>query len=184
MYDHGQKKYIRDDVRHKPKAEAVSTAERRDGDRHLVTASAEVVELGSGVRYSTRTTDLSAGGCFVDTLTPFHVGARVHVRVDGGKTRFEAQGTVVYAQTGLGMGIAFDELTPEQASALHSWIEQPHAHSHAPDPAPDRPKAQPIMQTSASERAILIRLVRLLARKGVLSEEEITALFNNDSIVL
>ncbi len=43
-------------------------ADRRDSIRYQVTVAAEVIELISGTRFSTRTTDLGPGGCFVDTL--------------------------------------------------------------------------------------------------------------------
>jgi len=101
MYDHGQKKYSRDDL--SGKSASTGEADRRNADRHVFTASAEVVELSSGARFSTRTTDLGPGGCFVDTMLPFPVGAKVRVNVQKGKTQFETGGVVVYSQTGLGM---------------------------------------------------------------------------------
>src|SRR5580658_10789501 len=88
--------------------------ERRHADRHIFTAAADVVELGSGARFSTRTTDLGPGGCFVDTTNPFAVGSRVRIALHKGKNVFETPGVVVYSQHGLGMGIAFDEIDPEQ----------------------------------------------------------------------
>src|ERR1700733_11664883 len=78
MYDHGNKSYHRESAKpSKHSGAATSESERRGGDRHLVTASAEVIELSSGARFTTRTTDLGPGGCFIDTLTPFPVGAHV-----------------------------------------------------------------------------------------------------------
>src|ERR1700729_3069817 len=106
--------------KHDPPASstAVQEAERRGGERHMFTAGAEVVELKSGARFSTRTTDLGPGGCFVDTTVPFPVGSKLRVTLHKGKTTFETPGTVVYSQHGLGMGIAFDELDAEQRLAL------------------------------------------------------------------
>src|SRR5271170_453647 len=92
--------------------------ERRSGDRHSFTASAEVTEMSSGARFSTRMTDLSHGGCFVDTMVPFPVGAKVQIKVHQGKNEFETGGVVVYSQYGLGMGVAFDPLEPERRQAL------------------------------------------------------------------
>ena len=43
------------------------------GEGALVTDAAEVIELHSGARFSTRTMDLGPGGCFVDTTVPFPV---------------------------------------------------------------------------------------------------------------
>ena len=138
MYDHGKSQYERDSTR----AQKSSTAEseRRGGDRHLITASAEVIELSSGARFTTRTTDLGPGGCFIDTLTPFPVGAQVRVTVYRGNSHFETRGTVVYSQSGLGMGIAFDKLDAAQRTALDTWLEELTNGRHIPESR--RPQVQ------------------------------------------
>ena len=76
--------------------------ERRGADRHIFTASAEVIDLGSGARFSARTTDLGPGGCFLDTLVSLPVGSRVHVTVRKDKTQLETYGAVVFSQAGPG----------------------------------------------------------------------------------
>jgi hypothetical protein len=58
-----------------------SQAERRGSNRHPFIAVADVVELGTGALFSTRTTDLGPGGCFVDTLVPFDAGSNVRVTI-------------------------------------------------------------------------------------------------------
>src|SRR5579863_7261870 len=118
MYDDGTKGQSHG------KPASTSEADRRNTDRHAFTASAEVVELSSGAKFSTRTTDLGPGGCFVDTMVPFPVGANVRVHVRKGKTQFETGGVVVYSQTGLGMGIAFSEMDESQRSALDLWFAE------------------------------------------------------------
>ena len=133
MYDHGNKTYQRDELKPtKPGAlsAATSEAERRGADRHLVTASAEVIELSSGARFTTRTTDLGPGGCFIDTTNPFSVGSRVWLVLRQGKNEFETPGVVVYSQNGLGMGIAFDDIDTEQRTALERWIRELTGHVH------------------------------------------------------
>lgn len=150
---------------------SVKDADRRGADRHVFTASAEVVEHSSGARFSTRTTDLGPGGCFVDTLVPFPVGAKVHVSVRKGKTQFETDGVVVYSQAGLGMGIEFEALAPAQRLALDRWLREltggrivaageaaPAYQGQAPSGSPDH--------------AALLRLVRLMIGKGILTEAE------------
>lgn len=167
MYDHGHK--------HSSSGHKAGTkeAERRGNDRHTITASAEVIELGSGAKFATRTTDLGPGGCFVDTMVPFPVGANVRVKVHKGKTQFETGGVVVYSQTGLGMGIAFSDMESSQRSALDSWLaeltgEKQAAHHHEPmgyassHPSENRP----------GDKATLVRLVRLMITKNILTEAE------------
>jgi hypothetical protein len=168
MYDHGDRKYSPNTTVTKA---ATREAERRSADRHSFTASAEVVELASGARFSTRTTDLGPGGCFVDTMVPFPVGAQVKVAVRKDKTQFDTRGTVVYSQHGLGMGIAFDALDASQRAALDDWLmELTGARKVA---------AREVVQTphnAASHRAensaTVVRLVRLMIGKGIITEAE------------
>ncbi len=165
MYDQGHKSQPHG------KAAGASEADRRNTDRHAITASAEVVELGSGAKFSTRTTDLGPGGCFVDTMVPFPVGANVRVSVHKGKTNFETGGVVVYSQAGLGMGIAFESMQPEQHEALDKWIAEltgvRQASTHDSAYASNKSGA-----ARGGDRAALVRLVQLMITKGILTEAE------------
>ncbi|MGH9745561.1 MAG: PilZ domain-containing protein [Candidatus Acidiferrales bacterium] len=153
---------------------AVKDAERRGGDRHVFTASADVVEISSGARFSTRTTDLGPGGCFVDTTNPFPVGSKLHVKLHKGKTSFETSGMVVYSQNGLGMGIAFSDLADDRRAALETWLadltgdRQAHEMVHEAASAP-RPTSQ---HRGDSQKTSLVRLVQLMIGKGILTEAE------------
>lgn len=180
MYDHGPKNYGYDAPKSQ-KSDSTSTqeAERRGGDRHLVIASAEVVELSSGARFSTRTTDLGPGGCFVDTLTPFPVGSKVRVTVYKTNSHFETRGVVVYSQQGLGMGVAFDALEPQQRAALDLWLSE---LTHGKVAIPDSKLPSKKLKEVASDRAVLIRLVQLLISKGVISEAEGSSVFHDPLI--
>lgn len=143
--------------------------DRRSGNRHVFTASAEVTEVSSGARFSARTTDLGPGGCFVDTTNPFPIGAKVRVTVRKGKNEFNTHGTVVYSQHGLGMGISFTGLDDAQREALDVWIHQTAENSHIPVSSPqDRPESS----QGSIQRAALARLVGLMVSKGILTEAE------------
>jgi hypothetical protein len=153
----------------------VKEAERRGGDRHMFTASADVVELSSGARFSTRTTDLGPGGCFVDTTNPFPVGSNLHVKLHKGKTTFETSGVVVYSQNGLGMGIAFHELAHDRRAALESWLAdltggEPHHHESAHEAA--APVKPFLHARGTGQNPSLVRLVQLMIGKGILTEAE------------
>ncbi len=168
MYDHGNQKHPRDTTGGKA---TTSEVERRNADRHFFTASAEVIELGSGARFSTRTTDLGPGGCFVDTMVPFPVGAQVKVAVRKNDTQFDTRGTVVYSQHGLGMGIAFEALDAIQRAALDNWLMEltgTRKGTSVEVVQPAREGAAP----SAGNSAALVRLVRLMIGKGILTEAE------------
>ncbi len=168
MYDHGNKKHPRDATGGKA---ATGEAERRNADRHSFTASAEVIELGSGARFSTRTTDLGPGGCFVDTMVPFPVGAQVKVAVSKDETQFDTRGTVVYSQHGLGMGIAFDALDSSQRASLDNWLMELTGARKVAAREVAQPSRDGASHTAGNSAAV-VRLVRLMIGKGILTEAE------------
>lgn len=168
MYDHGSKKSP--SVAPSSKS-ATKEAERRTSDRHVFTAAAEIVDLSSGARFSTRTTDLGPGGCFVDTLVPLPVSARVHVSVRKGKTQLDTNGVVVYSQAGLGMGVAFDSLDPSQRDALQKWlVELTGSRAIVIQDVPLR--LERTVPLAGGEGARIERLIRLLIGKGLLTQSE------------
>lgn len=169
MYEHGPNKSPRGTAPGK----ASAAAERRNADRHTFTASAEVIELSSGARFSTRTTDLGPGGCFVDTMLPFPVGAKVRVSVRKDQTNLETGGVVVYSQAGLGMGIAFDSLEPRQRQALDTWLTELTGSRNASLPSFSRYAAQdPASAQQPETPPAVTRLIRLLISKGIITEAE------------
>lgn len=165
---------------------AAGSDERRGSNRHPFIAAADVVDVASGTRFSTRTTDLGPGGCFVDTLTPFDAGVKVRVSIREAQTRFEANGLVVYSQAGLGMGIAFDPLRPDQLKALAAWLGEevdhhqqqveayePVSYGHEP------PVAQRAGLPHGLDREAFLRLIKALIAKGILTEAEAAAIYSN-----
>jgi hypothetical protein len=148
-----------------------AAADRRNADRHMFTASAEVVEHSSGARFSARTTDLGPGGCFVDTMIPFPVGAKVRVTVRKDQTDFETDGLVVYSQTGLGMGIAFHPLEHCQREALDNWLLELTGSKQSSLPAA-RSTQGPASGKRAETSAAVVRFVRLMISKGIITEAE------------
>ena len=144
--------------------------ERRANTRFAFSVAAEVVELRSQARIASRSSDLGLGGCYVDTLTPFPVGSPVKVRLTQANRTFEAQAAVTYAHVGMGMGLAFSEVQPDQLATLQDWVrelsgELPSAFDSAETPAPEQPSLQ-------SERLVLNQLITLLIRKRFLTETE------------
>src|SRR6201984_3585554 len=146
----------------------VADPDRRGGNRHCFTAAADVVDISSGARFSTRTTDLGPGGCFVDTTNPFPVGSKLHVRLHKGKTSFETTGTVVYSQHGLGMGIAFSDLAHDRQSPLESWLADLAGERQSHDVATHETHSTPSSAPQRSGNTALVRLVWLLIGQGSL----------------
>lgn len=101
------------------------TVERRGAPRIQMVLAADVVELPRGARLSARTADISRSGCYIDTLNPVPQGSKVRLRITHHEEVFEATGRVVYVSYGLGMGIAFESVTPEEQARLDRWIVDP-----------------------------------------------------------
>lgn len=98
------------------------TAELRSAPRYPLVLAAEVIELSSGTKLSARTADISCTGCYIDTLNPILEGSRVRLRLTHHDEVLEILGTVSFSCAGLGMGIAFAEITPEQQAKLDDWL--------------------------------------------------------------
>jgi len=155
-----------------------SEQERRRSVRYPFTATAYVTDMESGAQTTSRSTDLGRGGCFVDTISPFPVGTSVKLRLTVEQKSFEASAKVVYSMVGMGMGLAFTSIEPEQLWVLESWIgrlsgeivleRKPAAAPHEESPPP---------QNGNPEHGyVLNELIITLMRKRMLTEDEGKAL--------
>jgi len=161
--------------------------ERRSGARFPCTVTAEVLEPQSHARIMGRTTDLGIGGCYVNSISSFPIGTSVRLRLADQARRFEAHAQVIFAQIGMGMGLAFTEVSAEQLEVLRQWIGELSGEL-APLASPTMPTLQhyatqpavPTEQSSpASDHLVLNQLISLLIRKHVLTEAEGTALLRD-----
>ena len=149
-----------------------SGPERRTQVRFPFTAAAEVYELRSQTRVRGRCSDLSPGGCYVDTLIPFEVDAVVRVHIVRDSREFEAAAVVTYAHVQMGMGLAFTEITREHQDVLRSWIAD---LSGVQPPKPAVSTTEPdsgAIDTNANIRLVLNELIYLLVRKKIITEME------------
>ena len=97
----------------------------------------------------------------------------MHISLQKGQNTFETDGYVVYSQAGLGMGLAFNDLVANQATALRDWLKEVTA---------EREATYEILRTarnvtgsspsSGNEKAMIVRMVHLLVGKGMLTEAE------------
>ncbi len=149
--------------------------ERRKNIRYACVAAANVVEPKSGARVSGRLTDLGLGGFYMDTMSVLPVGIAVKVRIDLANRSFESDAKVVYALSGMGMGLAFAETPKEDQAILQSWVRQMSEGMvpswEAPEPPVEKPAAE-------REREFSRKLVSLLVQKGFLTEAEGYALLD------
>src|SRR5271169_5744634 len=97
--------------------------ERRRAPRFPFIASAEVLEVKAGTRLAARVSDISATGCYVDTINPLVDGTAVRLKILTESQVFEAPATVVYSVVHLGMGLKFGEVPQNFQDVLQNWLQ-------------------------------------------------------------
>jgi hypothetical protein len=153
-----------------------SGPENRAQVRFPFTAAAEICELHSQARLAGRCSDLSSGGCYIDTISPFPVGTVVRVRLERDPRGFEAKAVVAYAHVTMGMGLAFTEIQSEHQDVLRSWIAELSGEP-AEAPAISTAAAEPeAIEADANLRLVLHELITLLVRKKIITENEATGM--------
>ena len=158
--------------------------ERRSALRHSVSASANLIELESWIRLEGRCSDLSVTGCYIDTINPFPEKAKVRLRLTNRQTTLEVDAEVVKHHVGMGMGLVFDGLGPEQASVLGDWLSKraapPQVVVNQSTSTCESATLQPL---GSSDRALVVKLLRLLDSDGNLTRGEISKLLSDPVIV-
>jgi len=96
--------------------------ERRTVPRFNFIASAEIVEPASGVHMSGRISEISRKGCFIDLLNTLPTGTAIQLRISRDRGAFTSSGKIIYTQDGVGMGVAFVDVSAEQARILATWL--------------------------------------------------------------
>ena len=152
---------------------ALKANERRTFPRYALSAEAEVVEAQSRTRMNARVSDLSRMGCYVEMMSPFPLGSNLKMRIMKGKTPFLVQGRVAYSSGGMGMGVRFTEVAPEQVLVLEKWINElsgvlPFEDEESIDGLP----ALASPATGNETSYVLNEVIIALMRKGVLSDGE------------
>jgi hypothetical protein len=99
---------------------------RRTNPRFPFCADAEVtLRDGTGIR--AQLAELSARGCYIDTLEPIPIRTKLRLRICDGMSTCELPGQVIYMHSGgglgiFGMGVVFGDMEPEQRSAIDAWL--------------------------------------------------------------
>jgi PilZ domain len=90
--------------------------------RYPFYASAEIVEQETQTRMSTRTSELSRYGCYLDMLNPLPLGTAVKIHILYNEQTFGTSGRVIYSQRNMGMGVAFNDMEAPQEQTLEKWL--------------------------------------------------------------
>lgn len=84
----------------------------------------EVEVIGIGTR---RCSDLSTGGIYLDTTSFFPEGTLLTIRFKlhrSDERPIEVKARALYGMPGLGIGLAFIDLSPENLERIQKFIEQ------------------------------------------------------------
>jgi hypothetical protein len=97
------------------------TEERREEERKEITL--DVRWEGGAGRHPARISDLSLGGCYLDTLGGVEVGEVIslEIKLPSGEW-LPLRGTVAFYHPGLGFSVCFTFLTDEEQSQLTEII--------------------------------------------------------------
>jgi hypothetical protein len=76
----------------------------------------------SDVHWNVRLTDISEGGCFIDTMVPLEPNAKVKLQIDDGEETLVIRGKILYGQTSIGSAIQFEPLEPKLLARVRKII--------------------------------------------------------------
>jgi hypothetical protein len=183
-------------------------ADGRQFARHACRMEAQIHLDNDSSEVPGKITDISLGGCYLEMLSPLPVGTIVRIVLNPGDGTLSLTGKVRSSQTGFGMGVSFTGMGPEDFEKLRKFappISDAAAAAHAPAP-PNRPagrrpsaatregNSHSIAGSSASgddspldltpTAEALEALVRLLLRKGIVTQDELVEELEKRKIIL
>lgn len=98
--------------------------EKRRTPRYSFIAVAEITDAASGAQLNSQVSELSLNGCYVDMLNLLPVHSQVTVKIFADSECFEATASVIYALEGLGMGLAFHDVSLKSGALLRRWLQK------------------------------------------------------------
>jgi c-di-GMP-binding flagellar brake protein YcgR len=98
------------------------TRERRKHPRFSITLPVEVHTEGGHAAFRCITSDLSLGGCYIETLEPFPVGTTLDLKLRIEDT-LHIQAKVITAYPQVGNGMQFIRILPEDHDLLNAFLD-------------------------------------------------------------
>ena len=98
--------------------------EKRRTPRYPFIAVAEITDAASGAQLNSQVAELSLNGCYIDMLNTLPVHSKVTVKIFADSECFEATASIIYAHDGLGMGLAFQEVSLKSGTLLRRWLQK------------------------------------------------------------
>jgi DNA-binding NarL/FixJ family response regulator len=101
---------------------SAASSNRRIQTRRACHLSADVFRLGEGVPNRCTLSDVSTGGCYVETQSPFPAHTKLDIVVRTQDMKLRVRGTVQVVHPGFGMGVQFSLNTADERQQVKQLI--------------------------------------------------------------
>ena len=101
---------------------SAASSNRREQGRRACRLSADVFRLGEGVPNRCTLSDVSTGGCYVETPSPFPSRTVLDIVVRTHDMKLRVRGTVQVVHPGFGMGVQFSLNTADEREQVKQLI--------------------------------------------------------------
>ncbi|MGC1202799.1 MAG: PilZ domain-containing protein [Candidatus Acidiferrales bacterium] len=170
------------------KTSAWSGTERRRFARQICRIDAEVKRESETAGTKSTVMDISVSGCFLEMLAPMPIGSMIDLTLHPPGSTLHLRGRVLTSFVGMGMGVAFTRMSPEDCEKLielagtssNAEFNAGHAYPELiSDTTAARPKAAEYFANgnsaspAPSTAEALEAVVRVLFRKGLLERAEV-----------
>jgi CheY-like chemotaxis protein len=102
---------------------AVSAGDRRDRSRQTCCIGVEVYRFGHTIPYRCTLSDVSKGGCYVESTEPFRSGVPVEIVVRTSELKLRIEGKVTSTHPGFGMGVQFTFRSEGQRAQVQQLLD-------------------------------------------------------------
>jgi hypothetical protein len=107
-----------------PGAEIPKPSNRRRRPRHRINFNLELRDQRMNIPLRVNATDISANGCYIESILPLPVGTNLSLEFWMDEERIKSNAIVRTCDPGVGMGIEFLGLTPEMQDAFQKHLEK------------------------------------------------------------
>jgi hypothetical protein len=156
---------------------------KRRSPRYKCEGSVQIREQGKDVHTWASFTDISFHGCYVEAQATYPVGTVLQLKLEANGTRVEALGNVRVNYPYLGMGIAFVEMSEENAAHLRQMLTAITRPSVIAGPAiaSTLPATAPLTGLSeiTNPQAALQALIDFFETRQMLVREDFVCLVSN-----
>jgi len=101
--------------------------DRRSHPRFKISVPLEIYGEDSEIPARCATSDLSLSGCYIETMFPYRIGTRLHLKLQLEDTLL-IQAAVVTSDPQVGNGIRFEKMLPEDLEQLRVFLDSVVAH--------------------------------------------------------